>query len=430
MELRNLKGTEDFLPKEQIIRNKITDTLKQNFEKYGYMPLETPILNYYDLLALKYDNDDEILNEIYRLTDQGNRDIGLRYDLTVPFCKVVGMQKELRLPFRRYEIGKVFRNGPVKLGRTREFYQCDVDVVGIDGRLIEAEQIIMAIEIFKQLGIDINILYNNRKLMNGLLIESGIKNPTFGIIGILDKLDKVDKKEIYKMFEEQNIDKQTTDNIFNIFGKTLEEYNLIYKDTNNLLLKEGLEELNEITTYLKKLNYENNITFDSYLSRGLEIYTGIVFEFRDKLKRINGSLGAGGRYDKIITNFINDGNTYPAVGLSFGLEPIYVILKNEEKVDMIDYYIIPMDTEIECLSLAQKLRNKNKKVLIEMNKRKIKKSFDYANEENIPYVIVVGENEIKENKITIKNMKESSQEMIDMMNLLGGYDEKINNRSI
>ncbi len=414
MELRNLKGTEDFLPKEQIIRNKITDTLKQNFEKYGYMPLETPILNYYDLLALKYDNDDEILNEIYRLTDQGNRDIGLRYDLTVPFCKVVGMQKELRLPFRRYEIGKVFRNGPVKLGRTREFYQCDVDVVGIDGRLIETEQIIMAIEIFKQLGIDINILYNNRKLMNGLLIESGIKNPTFGIIGILDKLDKVDKKEIYKMFEEQNIDKQTTDNIFNIFGKTLEEYNLIYKDTNNLLLKEGLEELNEITTYLKKLNYENNITFDSYLSRGLEIYTGIVFEFRDKLKRINGSLGAGGRYDKIITNFINDGNTYPAVGLSFGLEPIYVILKNEEKVDMIDYYIIPMDTEIECLSLAQKLRNKNKKVLIEMNKRKIKKSFDYANKENIPYVIVVGENEIKENKITIKNMKESSQEMIDI----------------
>ena len=414
MELKNLKGTEDFLPKEQLIRNKIIDTLKTNFEKYGYMPLETPILNYYDLLALKYEDGDEILNEIYRLTDQGNRDIGLRYDLTVPFCKVVGMQKELRLPFRRYEIGKVFRNGPVKLGRTREFYQCDVDVVGIDGRLIETEQIIMAIEIFKKLGIDINVLYNNRKLMNGLLIEAGIENPTFGVIGILDKLDKVDRIEIYKMFEEQNIDKKIIDNIFSIFGKTLDEYNTLYNNTSNTLLKEGLEELNEVTNYLKKLNYENNITFDSYLSRGLEIYTGIVFEFRDKLKRINGSLGAGGRYDKIITNFINDGNTYPAVGLSFGLEPIYVILKNEENKEMIDYYIIPMDTETECLILAQKLRNKNKKVLIEMNKRKIKKSFDYANKENIPYVIVVGENEVKENKITIKNMKESSQEMIDI----------------
>lgn len=414
MELRNLKGTEDFLFKEQVVRNKIIDTLKQNFEKYGYMPIETPILNYYDLLALKYEEGDEILNEIYRLSDQGNRDIGLRYDLTVPFCKVVGMQKELRLPFRRYEIGKVFRNGPVKLGRTREFYQCDVDVVGIDGRLIEIEQIVMAIEIFKCLGIDINVLYNNRKFMNGLLIEAGISNPTFGVIGILDKLDKVDRKTIYKMFNDEGIDNSIVDNIFNIFGKSLDEYNVLYKDSSNELLKNGLNELNDVTDSLKKLNYLDNITFDSYLSRGLEIYTGIVFEFRDKLKRLTGSLGAGGRYDKIITNFINDGNVYPAVGLSFGLEPIYVILKNEEKFSLVDYYIIPMNTEIECLELASKMRNKGKRVLIEMNNRKIKKSFDYANKENIPYVIVIGENEIKENKITIKNMNEGSQEMIDI----------------
>lgn len=414
MELRNLKGTEDFLFKDQVVRNKIIDTLKQNFEKYGYMPIETPILNYYDLLALKYEEGDEILNEIYRLSDQGNRDIGLRYDLTVPFCKVVGMQKELRLPFRRYEIGKVFRNGPVKLGRTREFYQCDVDVVGIDGRLIETEQIVMAIEIFKCLGIDINVLYNNRKFMNGLLIEAGISNPTFGVIGILDKLDKVDRKTIYKMFNDEGIDNSIVDNIFNIFGKSLDEYNVLYKDSSNELLKNGLNELNDVTDSLKKLNYLNNITFDSYLSRGLEIYTGIVFEFRDKLKRLTGSLGAGGRYDKIITNFINDGNVYPAVGLSFGLEPIYVILKNEEKLSLVDYYIIPMNTEIECLELASKMRDKGKRVLIEMNNRKIKKSFDYANKENIPYVIVIGENEIKENKITIKNMNEGSQEMIDI----------------
>lgn len=414
MELRNLKGTEDFLFKDQVVRNKIIDTLKQNFEKYGYMPIETPILNYYDLLALKYEEGDEILNEIYRLSDQGNRDIGLRYDLTVPFCKVVGMQKELRLPFRRYEIGKVFRNGPVKLGRTREFYQCDVDVVGIDGRLIETEQIVMAIEIFKCLGIDINVLYNNRKFMNGLLIEAGISNPTFGVIGILDKLDKVDRKTIYKMFNDEGIDNSIVDNIFNIFGKSLDEYNVLYKDSSNELLKNGLNELNDVTDSLKKLNYLDNITFDSYLSRGLEIYTGIVFEFRDKLKRLTGSLGAGGRYDKIITNFINDGNVYPAVGLSFGLEPIYVILKNEEKLSLVDYYIIPMNTEIECLELASKMRDKGKRVLIEMNNRKIKKSFDYANKENIPYVVVIGENEIKENKITIKNMNEGSQEMIDI----------------
>jgi len=415
MDLKNLKGTEDFLPKEQKIRNKIIDTLKINFEKYGYMPLETPILNYYDLLALKYEEGDEILNEIYKLSDQGNRNLGLRYDLTVPFCKVVGMQKELRLPFRRYEIGKVFRNGPVKLGRTREFYQCDVDVVGIEGSLIEAEQISMAINIFKELGIDINVLYNNRKLMNGLLIECGIENPTFNIISILDKLDKVERKVIYEMFKEININTDTVDVIFETFGKSLDEYNDLYRNTTNTLLQEGLKELNEVTTYLTKLNLQNNITFDSFLSRGLEIYTGIVFEFKDKLKRLNGSLGAGGRYDKIITNFINDGNTYPACGLSFGLEPIYVILKEEYKNDsLVDYYIIPMNTEIESLALANKIREKGYSVLIEMNNRKIKKSFDFANKENIPYVIVLGENEINTNEVTIKNMKEGVQNSINI----------------
>jgi len=415
MDLKNLKGTEDFLPKDQKVRNKIIDTLKTNFEKYGYMPLETPILNYYELLALKYEEGDEILNEIYKLSDQGNRNLGLRYDLTVPFCKVVGMQKELRLPFRRYEVGKVFRNGPVKLGRTREFYQCDVDVVGIEGSLIEAEQISMSINIFKELGIDINVLYNNRKLINGLLIECGIEKPSFNVIGILDKLDKVDKKTIYEMFEEINVSEIIVDNIFNTFGKTLDEYNDLYKETNNIYLQEGLKELNEVTTYLNKLNLQNNITFDSFLSRGLEIYTGIVFEFKDKLKRLNGSLGAGGRYDKIITNFINDGNTYPACGLSFGLEPIYVILKEEYKNDsLVDYYIIPMNTELESLELANKIRSKGYSVLIEMNNRKIKKSFDFANKENIPYVIVLGENEINTNTITIKNMKEGVQNSINI----------------
>ena len=176
MKLMNLKGTDDFLPKDQVIRNKIISILRNNFEKYGYMPLETPILNYYDLLSYKYESDAEILSEIYKLKDQGGRDLGLRYDLTVPFCKVIGLNKDLRIPFRRYEIGKVFRNGPVKLGRTREFYQCDVDVVGIDNRLIEAEQILMAINTYKDLGIDIVVKYNNRKLMSGLIKEVGIED--------------------------------------------------------------------------------------------------------------------------------------------------------------------------------------------------------------------------------------------------------------
>ena len=197
MKLMNLKGTNDFLPSSQVVRNKIINILRANFEKYGYMPLETPILNYYDLLSYKYEDNAEILSEIYKLTDQGGRDLGLRYDLTVPFCKVIGLNKDLRIPFRRYEIGKVFRNGPVKLGRTREFYQCDVDVVGIDNRYIEAEQILMAINTYKELGIDIIVKYNNRKLMSGLIKEVGIDDKLVAsVIGVIDKMDKITREEL------------------------------------------------------------------------------------------------------------------------------------------------------------------------------------------------------------------------------------------
>ena len=205
MKLMNLKGTFDFLPKDQVVRNKIINTLRTNFEKYGYLPLETPILNYYDLLAYKYEDDAEILSEIYKLKDQGDRNLGLRYDLTVPFCKVIGINKDLRLPFRRYEIGKVFRNGPVKLGRTREFYQCDIDVVGIDNRLIEAEQILMAINTYKDLGIDVLVKYNNRKLMTGLILESGIEEEKVNsVIGVIDKLEKISREELIKNLEKSN----------------------------------------------------------------------------------------------------------------------------------------------------------------------------------------------------------------------------------
>lgn len=414
MELKNLKGTFDFLPNEQKIRNDIINTLRNSFEKYGYMPLETPILNYYEMLAYKYEDGDEILNEIYKLNDQADRKLALRYDLTVPFCKVVGMQKGLRLPFRRYEIGKVFRNGPVKLGRTREFYQCDIDVVGIDGRLIEVEQVDMAINTYKELGIDVIVKYNNRKLMSGLIIESGVnEDQLFSVIGIIDKLDKISKDEINDMLIEIGILKDSIDKLFDLFGKNVNEYNEIFKNTTNQLIKEGIKELIEVQEYFKQLDIIDNTIFDSTLARGLQIYTGIVFEFYDKEKRLTSALGAGGRYDKIITNFVNDGNEYPAVGLSFGLEPIYAILKDKQQnQSLIDYYIIPMDTEVECLKLANIIRNKGYKVIIEMNKKKISKCFDFANKENIPNVIVVGENEIKNNTITIKNMKDSTQKTI------------------
>ena len=213
--LMNLKGTSDFLPEEQIIRNKITDTLKSTFEKYGFLPLETPILCYYDLLASKYAGGAEILKEVYKFKDQGLRDIGLRYDLTVPFSKVIGMNKGLILPFKRYEIGKVFRDGPVKLGRAREFYQCDVDACGVESPYADIEYFTMVKEVFEEFNIPVEIRYNNRKFLSGLLEYVKVpKENISAFITYVDKLDKLKRDDIESELEECS-SKEIVDEVFN-----------------------------------------------------------------------------------------------------------------------------------------------------------------------------------------------------------------------
>ena len=422
MKLMNVKGTYDYMPNDMKIRNNILNVLRKNFEKYGYLPIETPMIYYYDLLSYKYNDGAEILSEIYRLTDQGDRDLGLRYDLTVPFCKVVGLNKDLALPFRRYEIGKVFRNGPVKSGRTREFYQCDVDVVGIDNRFIEAEQILMAINTYRDLGIEIYVKYNNRKLMSGLIKLVGIdEEKTDSVIGIIDKLDKVSRKEIEDMLLEKDISMDQINKLFDLFNKNLSEYQELVNE--NELIKEGVSELLEINSYLTELDIIDDCIFTPTLARGLSIYTGIVFEFYDKLNRISSAIGAGGRYNKIITNFMDNGNEYPAVGLSFGLEPIFVILKNEtDKIGLVDIYMVPLDTNTEVLRMASIFRERGYRVLIEMNKKKIAKCFEYADKNNIKYVMIVGEDEVNSGMYKIKNMDKKEENSYSMDELLKYLD--------
>ena len=415
IELRNIKGTNDYLPKEQILRNKIINKLSNVFEKYGYLPLETSILCYYDLLASKYAGGAEILKEVYTLEDQGKRKLGLRYDLTVPFSKVIAANKDISLPFKRYEIGKVFRDGPVKLGRNREFYQCDVDVCGIDGRLIEAELLTMAIKGYKELGIDVYIEWNNRKLLSGLINECNIPEEiTSRVILSVDKLAKIGEDGVREELKEYDIDNTKLDKLFSYFKLNIDELKEQFNNTDNLLLQEGLNEVIELSSYIEKLGL-NECIFTPYLARGLEIYTGVVWEVFDKKKRITSSIGAGGRYDKIITNFINNGNSYPAIGMTFGLAPIYEILnmENDNKDSLYDLLIIPMNTNIESLNLANILRENGVKVIIEM-KKKLNKSLDWANRNNIPYVIILGEDEINTGKIKIKNMKESSNIEVDL----------------
>lgn len=415
MKLMNVKGTLDNLPNKEIIRRKVVNTLTDTFEKYGYLPLDTSILCYYDLLASKYSGGSEILKEVYTLKDQGDRTLGLRYDLTVPFSKVISMNvgKEINLPFKRYEVGKVFRDGPVKTGRAREFYQCDVDVCGIEGTFIEAEMLMMTIECYKKLGIDVYIEINNRKLLEGFIIEADIdKELSSKVILSVDKLAKIGESGVREELREYNIDNTKLDKLFSFFKCSINDLDNM-NITNNSFI-EGREEIKELFNYITSLSLEEECKFTPYLARGLEIYTGVVWEVFDKKQRLTCAIGGGGRYDKIITNFIDDGNKYPALGISFGLVPICEILENKSKESFYDLLIIPMDTNIESLRLAATLRNKDIKVIIEMNKKKIKKALDSANKNNIPYVIILGQNEINNNTIEIKDMNSSTNIKVDI----------------
>ena len=407
MDLKNIKGSNDFLPKEQIIKNKIIDKLKNSFESYGYMPLETTTLCYYDLLASKYAGGAEILKEVYKLSDQGKRELALRYDLTVPFAKVISINKDITLPFRRYEIGKVYRDGPVKLGRAREFYQCDVDVCGIKNQMAEAEFFQMTSSCFKDLGIDIYIEWNNRKLLSGLIKECNIEEELVSrVILTVDKLAKIGEKGVLDELKEYQISNESMIKLFELFKLDINNLKEKFDNTENEVLKEGINEVLELQNYIDKLNL-TECKFTPYLARGLEIYTGTIWEVFDKEQRITSSIGGGGRYDKIITNFIGDGKEYPAVGMTFGLVPIYEVMckiNKDENDSLYDLYLIPMDTNIETLSLARALRENKTKVIIEMNNKKIKKCFEWANKNNIPFVAVIGENEVSTGMINIKNM--------------------------
>lgn len=427
MKIQNVKGGYDYTPQEQRIRNYINDTLRKIFEEYGYNSIETPIITYFDILSDKYDEDNDILKEIYRLKDQGGRELGLRYDLTVPFAKFIALNKNnINLPFKRYEINKAFRDGPVKVGRDREFTQCDVDVVGIDGEIIEAELLTLYVRAFDELNIPIIIKYNNRNLMNGLILESGIDESLLSkVTTIIDKKEKLNE-DVFKD-ELRNIgliDKQI-EFLFKTFNLTLKELNTNYGNTENIILKKGIEEINNLSKYIEELGLTDSTCLTLSLARGQNYYTGNVFEVYDKEERIQSSIGGGGRYDKMITNFINDGYKYPAVGISFGLSSIYELLKTREEFQSnanVDLYIIPMNTNTQSLKLANSLRSMGLKVDIAMNDKKLKKNLDYANKMMISYVIVLGENEINDNKVIVKNMFSKGSYEVNLDNIEGVYD--------
>ncbi|WP_277999082.1 MULTISPECIES: histidine--tRNA ligase [Bacillus cereus group] len=418
--LKNIKGTQDYLPEEQVIRNKIKKVLEETFEIYGFKPIETPIINYQSLMAFKYGGGEEILKEIYTLSDQGDRNLALRYDLTIPFAKIIGMNPKVRLPFKRYEIGKVFRDGPIKKGRLREFTQCDVDVVGIESVSIEADLMALAVDVFEKLNLNIKIEFNNRKLLVGILEYLGVKDEDIsGVILSVDKIKKIGIEGIKEELLQKNIDSSTLEKIEELFNDSqITNLDYIKNKFNNDQVLQGVNEVSSVMHYLNAIGISNYIEFNPFLARGLNIYTGSIYEIFLQEGTITSSIGSGGRYDEIIGKFINEENKFYTVGLSFGLDVIYTALLDKyqeelKKQTFLDLFILPIGNVDFSLKLAKKIRNNyNLKVDIELKERKLKKSLDYVNKENIPYVLFLGDSEIEKGIIRLKDMKSGEEKEI------------------
>ena len=419
MDLMELKGTKDYSPEEQIIRERIQDVLKKTFEKYGFKPLETTILDFYEVGAKK--GGDEILKEAYRLNDQGKRELILRYELTFKLAKYIGMNPNIRLPFKRYEIGRVFRDGPVKTGRLREFTQCDVDIVGIKETYADAEIIYLINDVFKELDLDVVIEVGSKKILFAIMEYCNIDETKFESVALtIDKIKKTERKEIIKELEDKEIDKLQIKKLFEIFddvNKLKTNQNKIDYLENKLispLAKESIKEVKEVFGYLN----DENVYFSPSLSRGLGYYTGLFWETFLKDSKITSSLCGGGRWDKMIGLFLNSDEEYPATGIAFGLDVILAALKEKQKDknilegNLCLVGVVPINALKESFDIAQKIRNQGVGAIV--IDKKISKALDYADKEEIPYILIVGKKELQENKFTFKNMKTGEEKKINI----------------
>lgn len=428
VELRNLKGTKDYLVAEKLIQNKLISIIIETFQKFGFNPIETPVLEFTEILSSKYAGGAEILKEMYTLKDNGNRDLALRYDLTVPFCRFVGMNQDIKLPFKRFEIGKVFRDGPIKLGRLREFYQCDADVVGSKKLIYDAECLAIMSNVFSRLGKEFYIEINNRKLLFGIIKEAGIEDDELAssIILSIDKLKKIGPDGVKNELLEKGIGSSVYEGIFkNIsFNGTNNEIISKYEGilTNPLAL-EGIKEIKTVLNYCEKMEIAEKIIFRPELARGLEIYTGTIFEAFFKDSKINSSIAGGGRYDKIIGRFLEKDKEYPSVGFSIGIDVILSdIMEDPEsypnmklRLTSVEAMLIPIKLEIEdVLPIITELRNSGISCDLFAKKKGVRDALGFVNFMDIPISIIVGKKELESGKLTIRDMKKEEQLTIPM----------------
>lgn len=437
------KGTRDYSPEIMVKRNYIFDTIKSVFKLYGYLPLETPAMENLSTLMGKYGEEGDkllfkILNSGDFLASITNEEIegrniprltnkicekGLRYDLTVPFARfVVQHQNELCFPFKRYQIQPVWRADRPQKGRYREFYQCDVDVVGSDSLLNEVELIQIVDEVYRRLGIRVRLLINNRKVLAGIAEAIGAPEKLVDITVAIDKMDKIGAENVNNELREKGLSPEAIDKlqpILNLSGSNEEK--LLQLETilqNSETGLKGISELRKVFDYLRLLDIHIEIKLDLTLARGLSYYTGAIFEVKALDVEI-GSITGGGRYDDLTGIF--GMKNMSGVGISFGADRIFDVMnqldlfpKDTTATTQILFVNFGEQEESYCLPLLKRLRDNGINAEIYPEAAKMKKQMGYADKKGIPFVALVGENEMQNNTVTLKEMQSGQQESVSI----------------
>lgn len=428
VEPRTLSGFMELLPQDQIKFNEMLETIRKTYELYGFLPQETPIIEASEVLLAKAGGETE--KQIYSFK-KGDKDLSLRFDLTVPLAKYVAeYYNDLTFPYRRYQVGKVFRGERAQKGRYREFYQCDIDIIG-DGKLSiinDAEIPSIIYTTFKNLGFsNFVIKINNRKILNGLFDELNISDKMTEILIIIDKLEKIGiqavKEELKNLgLTDENILK--IEEFLNINGTTDEKIAKL-KELNfsSEMFKQGLEELEEVIKYVRLFKVdEENFMVDLTIARGLDYYTGTVYETNLKGYESIGSVCSGGRYENLAGYYTK--KNLPGVGISIGLTRLFYNLKElgllktkEKSISKVD--IITMGVGMEnAVEISNTLRENGIPNEIYKEDSKIKSKFSYANSLEIPFVIIIGEEEVERKMYTLKNMETGEQELLSKEEIL------------
>lgn len=444
------KGTRDFGPAEMLKRTFILDTIKKVFQKFGFLPLETPSIERLDVLTGKYGEEGDqlifkILNSGDYLKDIQQKDLdegykkmtpkiskkALRYDLTVPFARYVAMNRSnLSLPFKRYQIQPVWRGDRPQKGRYQEFYQCDADVVGTNSLLCEAEVVLMMQEVLGQLGIeDYTIKINNRKILSGLAEVIGTSFSAQSLFIALDKLDKIGLDKVLEELYERGFTSEQGEKLKGLIEKMDSLDSLISEfEGKTEVGMTGIQELKEVWSLLsafqaKNQNFQEKLVFDLTLARGLTYYTGAIFEIKVNNVQI-GSISGGGRYDDLTSNF-----GFPdvsGVGFSFGVDRIYDVMealdifpKGQQTTTQVMFTAFDEESLKYALPILQKFREEGiRSEIFPDYKKKLGKQFNYANAKGIPFVIVIGSEERQKNLLSIKDMEAGSQEQLSTKEVL------------